>query len=249
MAKLNQIIAIEKGIKSRVYSDITDWDKISQKPQLFNGFSKEYRPIDTDGEALPPERQRVQYRVRDLLQSVERLCTEYFDITARKDWTNCTACADVKVNGQTILSEVPVPYLLFLEKQLTDLRTLIGRLPLLDEADDWKVDSSSGLMRTDEIKTHRTKKVQKPIVLYHATTEHPAQTQIVTEDILAGYWHQTKLSGAMARPDREKLTERVEALLQAVKQAREAANGFDEAEKVPSAGRAIFDYLYSGVLD
>ncbi len=40
MSKLNQIIAIEKGIKSRVYAGLTDLNKIVQKGELFNGFQK-----------------------------------------------------------------------------------------------------------------------------------------------------------------------------------------------------------------
>ena len=43
MAKLNQIIAIEKGIKSRVYGDLTELNKAIQKPDLFNGFQKTYQ--------------------------------------------------------------------------------------------------------------------------------------------------------------------------------------------------------------
>ncbi len=39
MAKLNQIIAIEKGIKSKAYAHVTELHKACQKPDLFNGFS------------------------------------------------------------------------------------------------------------------------------------------------------------------------------------------------------------------
>ena len=43
MPKLNQIVAIEKSVKSRVYGEITEMHKLSQKPDLFSGFSKQYR--------------------------------------------------------------------------------------------------------------------------------------------------------------------------------------------------------------
>ncbi len=80
-------------------------------------------------------------------------------------------------------------------------------------------------------------------MLYDATPEHPAQTQIITRDVLAGYWSQVRHSGAMPKPEKDALAERVEKLLQAVKQAREAANGMDEAS-APSVGEAVFDYLF-----
>jgi hypothetical protein len=242
VAKLNQIIAVEKGIKSRVYGEITDLHKAVQKPDLFNGFAKNYQPKDDEDEGLPSERKRVQYETKDVLRSVERLSTELFDITARKDWTNCEAKADVKVDGKVLVAQAPVSYLLFLEKQLTDMRTFVGCLPVLDEGEAWERDPNSGLFKTDPIQTHRTRKVQKPVVLYPATEQHPAQTQLITEDVIAGFWSQVKHSGAMPKPEKEALADRVEKLLQAVKQAREEANTHDETT-APAVGSAVFGYL------
>ena len=241
-AKLNQIIAIEKGIKSRVYSEITDLHKAAQKPELFNGFIKEYRPVDDAGETLPADKKRVQFAVQEVLNKVARVETELMSITARKDWTNCTAKANVEVDDVVILKDVPVSYLLFLEKQLTDIHTFVDKLPVLDEAETWNKDVNSGLYKTEAIQTHRTKKVAKPIVLFPATPEHPAQTQLVSEDIIAGFWHQVKLSGAMPKPTQEVLLERVEKLLNAVKTARESANSHEEVAS-PEVGDAIFSYL------
>lgn len=191
---------------------------------------------------MPAERQRVQFHVGDVLNRVASLSTELFDVTARKDWSNCAARADVTIDGVVLIEKAPVTFLLFLEKQLTDLRTFVGCLPVLDEAESWIKDANSGLYKTEAILTHRTKKVQKPIVLYPATTEHPAQTAMVTEDIIAGFWSQVKQSGAMPKPDKDELAQRVEKLLQAVKQAREAANGIEEVT-TPSIGDAVFNYL------
>jgi len=242
VAKLNQIIAIEKGIKSRTYGELTEVNKAIQKPDLFNGFYKSYQSRDDEGDVLPAERKRVQYNTREVLQHVERLSTELIDVTARKDFTNCIAKADVVVDGVTIVTGAPVSFLLFLEKQLTDLHTLVGNLPVLDEAEAWALDPNSGLYKTEGTQTHRTKKVQKPIVLYPATPEHPAQTQMVTEDVIAGFWSQVKHSGALPKPNKLELLERVEELLRAVKQAREEAN-IQEEVPTPSVGGAVFQYL------
>src|SRR5258708_5208351 len=129
MAKLNQIIAIEKGIKARVYGEITELHKASQKPELFNGFSKTYQKKDDDGEDLPPEKRRVQFLATEVLRTVERVSTELMDVTARKDWTNCEAKGDIIIDTKTIIGGAPVSYLLFLEKQMTDMRTFVGNLP------------------------------------------------------------------------------------------------------------------------
>lgn len=241
--KLNQVVAIEKGVKSRVYGEISEMHKSSQKPDLFNGFVKTYRKKDEEGEDYPQERKKVQFEAATVLTQVGKLLTEIMDITATKDFANCQASADVVVDGQTLLQAAPATYLLFLEKQLSDLHTFVEKLPALDETDDWNRDENSGLFKTAAIPTQRTKKVQKPLVLYPATVEHPAQTQMITEDVVVGYWDTVKQSGALPVPRKQVLLERIEKLSQAVKFAREQANSVEAAEK--NVGGTLMAYLLS----
>ena len=154
-----------------------------------------------------------------------------------------TATADVKVGDNAILANVPVPYLLFLEKQLTDLRTFVDKMPVLDEAENWSKDDATGLFKTEPIRTHRSAKVIKPIVKYDATPEHPAQTDLISEDVVVGFWVQVKQSGAITRGDRRKLLERIETLLNAVKSARESANSVDAPAK--TLAEDLFGYIFS----
>jgi len=243
VARLNQIIAIEKGIKSGTYAKITEIHNRT-KPEMYNGFEKRYEKIDEASEDLPPDRKHIEITAQDVLTQVRKLTSELMQVTARKDWTNCVAKANIVVDGQAVLHDVPVTYLLFLEKQLTDLQTLITKMPVLDPAERWESDPASGLFRSAEpTRTHRTKKVQEAIVKYPATVEHPAQTELITKDVLAGHWVTTKFSGAMQKPRKEAIVERVNKLLQAVKQAREAANGADEVDGIPDVGDAVFNYV------
>lgn len=244
MAKLNQIIAIEKGIKSRANSTLSDLYKAIQKPDLFNGMKKEYQKVDEDGEDLPSERKVVQFTVPDSIDLLKGTLADLIDITARKDISNCSAKADVKVNGKVVVKDAPVPFLLFLEKQLTDIKTFIAHLPTLDSTEVWNLDENSGLYASETIKTHRTKKVQKPIVLYDATPNHPAQTELITEDELAGHWKLNKFSGAVPEPVKRKMLERTIDLLNAVKQAREEANGTDETPSGKVADN-VFDFIFN----
>lgn len=240
--RLNQVIAVEKGVKNRSNSEISELYKAIQKPALFDGFTKNYQPVSEDDERLPPQSQRVQYNANDVLRQVSSTMTELFDVTAMKDFANCGAKADVVVDGVTLLKDAPATYLLFLEKQLTDIHTFIDKLPTLDPAEEWSMDPNSGNFRSKTTATTRTKKVQKPLVLYPATDKHPAQTQLVTEDITAGTWEQVKSSGAIPEPRRKELLARVVKLQKAVKMAREEANEAD----VPaiSVGDKIFGWLF-----
>lgn len=242
MTKLNQIIAIEKGVKSRVHSNISEFYKLIQKPALFEGVIRTYLPKDDDGEKLPPEKKLVNYRAKDVLSALRMNHVELFDITAQKDLANMKASAPVVIDGITILPPLPVTTLLFLEKQVTDLHTFAKGLPVLDVGEAWTFDENQGLSKTEPVQTHRTKKISKPIVMYPATPEHPAQTQMATEDVIAGFWETVKMSGAMSRPDKDKIVARLEKLLIAVKEAREEANGIS-ADAKPAIGAPIYDYL------
>lgn len=243
--KLSQVLAVDKSTKPRVYAAVSEIHKLLQKAALFNGFSKTFAPLDEAGEKLPPESQRVQQTVPDLLRQTEHLMSEHFSVNARREWTNQIANNSISVDGAVLIDNVPVAYLLFLEKQLNDLRSMFAVLPVLDPAEDWKQDTNA-MYRTEPVQTHRTRKLQRPIVLYNATEQHPAQTQLITEDVISGHWTTTKLSGAISLPDRTRLLDRVDKVLAAVKIAREAANAREEATSVPDVGKDVFNYLFGG---
>ena len=123
--------------------ELTDAHRQLQKTAALTGIARTYQPKDDDGEQLPPESTRVQVQVDEVLRRVGTGLTRLFDVTATKDWANGEARADVVVDDRTLLRQVPVTYLLFLEKQLTDLRTFVEKLPVLDAAETWHRDASA----------------------------------------------------------------------------------------------------------
>lgn len=243
MSKLNQVIAIEKTVKNRVIADVDAVDKAFQKPALFEGFVKTYKKKKEDEEDVPGQKAVVQWKAGDALKAVQERLTILFDVTAQKDFANCTAKADVVVDGKVVLEKVPATYLLFVEKQLTDLHTLIARIPVLDSAENWTLDTAAGFFKTEASQTSRTKKVQKALVMYPATDKHPAQTQLITEDETVGTWELTKHSGAVPADSRQTLLFRIEKLQAAVKYARENAN-MTEAPEV-EVGKKLFDWIFA----
>ncbi|MEU3045250.1 hypothetical protein ABZ705_01775 [Streptomyces sp. NPDC006984] len=242
MAKLNQIIAVEKGVKTKAHHDLTAAHHGLQKPALLAGISRTYQPKDEEGEQLPPESTRVQVQAEDVLRDTARTLTRLFDVTATKDWANCTARADVTVDGRALLTGVPVSYLLFLEKQLTDIATFVRKLPVLDASESWVHDPSTDAWKTDPVRTVRTRKVPRNHVKAEATEHHPAQVEVYYEDVPVGYWTTVKFSGALPARRLNELTERLEKLQQAVKFAREEANACEVEDR--RAGDAVFGYLF-----
>jgi len=243
MAKLNQIIAVATGTKGRAQKALTAVHHKLQKAQLLSGISRAYRPKDEDGESLPAESTEVQYSVHEAIKDATLALTGLFDVVATLDRANCLAAADVKVKGVLVLSAVPVTTLIFLEKQLVDLHTLIEKLPTLDVSESWELNPSSSFWSTRMHETTRTKKLPKAFVKYEATKEHPAQVDLVAEDVIVGYWETVKFSGAIPEAHKMALITRVQSLLDAVKYAREEANSIDVQDT--KIGSEVLEFIFT----
>lgn len=243
MTKLNQVIAVIPSKKTKTTTTVTQIYHSVQKPALFEGISRTYSPKDEDGERLPSESKAVQVKVGDLIKEATSTWTEMFDVVATQDNANCSARANVVVDGKTILSSVPVTHLLFLEKQLNDVATFIGKLPTLDPADTWQYQEASDQYASVPAETTRTKKIPKAFVKAPATKEHPAQVEMFYEDLVAGYWKTVKFSGAIPAKTKNEYLERVRKLHEAVVKAREEANSLEVTNV--SEGGAIFNYIFS----
>jgi hypothetical protein len=152
------------------------------------------------------------------------------------------AKADVVVDGQPLLRQVPATYLLFLEKQLVDLHTFVKKLPVLDASEAWNYDASADSWATEPVQTLRTKKTPRNHVKAEATDKHPAQVEVYYEDVTVGYWRTVKFSGALPAQRVNELLARVEKLQEAVKFAREEANSIEVEEQ--KVGGVFLDYLF-----
>ena len=243
--RLSQIIAVEKGVKSDAARKLTDLHRDVQKAPLLSGLSRTYQSRHEDGDKLPPESTRVQLTADAVIAEATAALTRLFDVTATKDHANTHAAADVTVDGRVILAQVPVTYLLFLEKQLTDLHTFIAKLPVLDPSEDWEPepDEVSGVRRTRPVQTVRSKKIPRNHVRAEATERHPAQVDVFTEDVPEGDWTTVKFSGALPAARVRLLLERVTKLQHAVKYAREEANATEITDK--QAGEAVLGWLFA----
>ncbi len=242
MAKLNQIIAVEKGVKAKAHTDLTTIHQALQKTQLLTGISRTYQPIDDDGEKFPPEATKVQLKATEAIAGAKLALSNLFDVTATKDVTNCEAKANVVVDGKILLTGVPATFLLFLEKQLVDIHTLVKKLPVLDPSENWTKDTANDIFTTAPAFTVKTKKVPKAFIKAPATDKHPAQVDVFTEDVVVGNWKTVKFCGSLPQAEVNAMVDKVEKLQQAVKFAREEANG--ATAKDFKAGEVLLSYLF-----
>jgi hypothetical protein len=243
VAKLNQIIAIDKDVRAGSEKELTSIYQVLQKPALLAGIARTYTPKNDEGEKLPDESTKVQVRVSDMLKATAKSLTKLYDCEMTKDVGNCTAFADVVVDGNVIFSQAPVVFLLFLEKKLVDLATHIKKLPTLDTSENWTPDPAQDCYRSGEAQTTKTKKSKVKLVKAEATKEHAAQVDVFDEDVIIGTWTTVKYSGALPQAKASGMLERITALQAAVKFAREEANS--QEAQAQYVGKKIFDYLFA----
>lgn len=243
--KLCQVLALEKGTKQKTLEAITAIHRETQDTAKMSGVSKAYRPLNEDGERELPEVSYVQVRAEDSLKAAGDALAKLFDITATKDYTNCNAKADVVIAGlsKPLIAGAPVPYLLWLEKQLNDVHTLVSKAATLDASEKWTFDGAQNCWATEPVDQYRTKKIPRNHVLSEATDKHPAQVQVFTEDVPVGVRTTTKFSGAIPRTRKAEILARIEALQAAVKVAREEANATESV--AIKTGDPVFAYLFA----
>lgn len=242
MTKLNQILALEKTAKSRAEKGFTEAYHLIQKTPLLSGLSRVYTPKDDEGENLPSETSKVQVNVENVIQNVGDYITRLIDLEGTKEKSNATASADVVIDGNVIIPDAPVTFLLFLEKKLVDIYTFVSKLPTLDPTEDWTWDSNRECFVSSTVHTNRSKKIPRNHVKAPATDKHPAQVEVWHEDVIVGTWATQKFSGALPQEKVTDTLERVVKLQEAVKVAREEANSVDVTDY--KVGENVIHYIF-----
>lgn len=240
--KLAQVLAIEKGEKNKANRAITDLHRKSEVEKLYSGRTRTYSPANEDGERLPDERQLVQNNATDILKEASDLWTNIWDITATKDWTNAGAArADIKLGDTVLVPQVPVSWLLYLEKELNDVETFIRKIPILDSSEEWTWSAANNCFASPQTWQNRTKKIPRNHVKAEATDKHPAQVEVYQEDVVIGRFNNINYSGALPAAKKEALLERIRVLRSAVLFAREEANGVTAEKK--NIGDTLLQYI------
>jgi hypothetical protein len=247
MSRLHQLLPLRKTIQETTAKALAEARTGLSRRDWLEGLSRTYAPKDDEGDRLPAETKLAQLSAADVMALVGENLARLLDITATTEYANTEAKADVKIDGQVLVPEAPVSYLLFLEKQIAEWERFVAALPTLDPAVHWTRDeTTAGMWRSDPEQTVRNKKTTKPVVLYPATDKHPAQVKEVSEDVMVGTWTAVKFSGAFPAAAVREVQERLVKLRLAVLHAREEANSVEARDQ--NVGHAVTGFVFSPLL-
>ena len=123
------------------------------------------------------------------------------------------------------------------------MQSLVNAVPTLDPAKGFSLDSNRNLYRAREVNKTRTRKEKVVLVKYAATKEHPAQTELIDQDVPVGKIQEQEWSGLITPVEKSELLNRVEIVARAVRRARSRANEVtvDLNKKI---GKQLLNYIF-----
>jgi hypothetical protein len=250
MPKLHELLAIETSLESqanKVRSELVN--TFEKKRHLFEEKRVTFRPLAEGEEEVTESQSDIQSTVPKELEWISTFLVKALDASYQVALANTWARADVVLEDDetVILNNVPATTLLELEKRMGEIQHLLTSIPTLDPAKGFLEDPArKNIFQARPVTKNRTKKVQKPVVLYEATDKHPAQVQLATEDVVVGTISEQEWSGLITPAQKADLLARVEMLIRAIRRGRSRAND-TEVDRSKKIGATLLKFILRGV--
>lgn len=248
MGKLHELLAVEETVVSQAEKLISETnEKFTKHSEFFTGAVRTLHRLKDSPEDQAIERaarreKQLPTTVPDTLEYIFPFMEKALDLKLGKHLTNQKAVADIIVDGKVVMSNVPVDFLLDLEKLIPRYRTLFTTMPTLDPSRKWEVERK-GVWKSEAPDTTQTEKITYPVVLSEATDKHPAQVKEASKDVVVGLFNEIHFSGSATTDQKADVLILCDKLLRAVKEARMRAN----ATEIQSASTAPLVKLFSTI--
>lgn len=247
--KLHELLAVDGNLKQQAEKTRADlMGTFEKKTHLFTEKTVSYKPFEETSPTVVESQLDIQTTVPKELKWIAPFLIKSLDVSYLVAEANTVARADVVLDdGTVMLSQVPATSLLELEKRCKELHDFVAAIPTLDPAKGFRADAEkgAGIFKAREDRKTRTKKTNKILTLAPPTDKHPAQVQVVVEDVPVGDITTLEWSGLITTATKGDMLERVESLTRAVKKARSRANDIevakDDSRKI---GAQVINYVF-----
>jgi hypothetical protein len=245
--KLHELLAVEGSLETQARTAAADLKKtFDSKQHLFGEKVVTFYPSAEDAQPVTESQSSIQSTVPKELKWISTFLSKSLDASYQVAQANTLAKADIVLDDDTVVAkDVPATALLELEKRVNELQALVAAIPTLDPAKGFIPDSQRGseYYAARSVSKDRTKKEKQVVVLYPATTEHPAQTQLIDKDVKVGTVTEQEWSALITPAKKSEYLNRVENLSRAVRQARARANQ-QEVDKTKAIGASLLKYIF-----
>ena len=250
MGKLHELLAVEKELEDAARKILRECGiTFSKKEHLFKGRMRQTQIFDADIPAPADIVEVVTETVGGKIRYVAPYIERTIDASLQKELTNQSATGTIEIDGRTF-SDLPATFLLGLEKRLVMLRDTLNYMPTLPPGRDYVQDETSERREIYKSKfpleTYKTAKSFKPVVLYEATKEHPAQVEKVPVTSNIGMFTDVEMHGSITPAEKSAILGRIDKLIRATKKARSRANMEKVSKK--TIGKELLTYLFEDIL-
>lgn len=245
--KLHELLAVESSLENqsnKVRNDLSN--TFDKKRHLFEEKRLVFTPSTEGAQSVIETQSDIQTNVSKELKWVSTHIAKALDASYQVAKTNTTARADVVLeDGTKVLTDVPATALLELEKRIAEIAALINSIPTLDPAKGFTIDEGrgNGIYQARPVNKTRTRKTKKVLIRYEATDKHPAQTELIDEDVVVGTIQEQEWSGLITPAQKSDYIARVEELSRAVRQARSRAND-ENVDKTNVIGARLLKHIF-----
>lgn len=245
--KLHELLAVETNLENQANKTRTELvGTFEKKRHLFEEKRVTFTPAGEGSQVVTETQSDIQTTIKKELDWVQTFLVKSLDASYQVAEANTVARADIILEDETVLAKnVPATSLLELEKRMTEIQALIVAVPTLDPAKGFKEDTAKGdgYYIAREVKKNRTQKQKKVFIKYEATKEHPAQTELLDQDVVVGTVQEQEWSGLITPAQKAELIDRVEMVARAVRRARSRANDVpvDTSKKI---AKALLGYIF-----
>lgn len=245
---IHELLAVEGDLEAEGGSRLKGaTSAFSNKPNLFQGAQSTTMLYDEGARQPQPEQTVVEETVPGVLEHVFEALKQTYNVSFSKDRANQNAVASVIIDGEILIEDAPVTWLLNMETKLKRVRIMLDAIPTLRPGIRWVKDETHELedvfITANDVEVPKTKKVRKFISIAKATKEHPEQVAEDTETQVVGHITKVQWSSLISPHEKSKLIEKLDKLLRAVKKARQQAN--TTSVESSNAGGKIASYLLS----
>jgi len=248
MPKLHELLAVGTNLENQANKTRTDlMATFEKKRHLFEQKLVTFKPNEEGATPVTEAQSDIQSTVAKEVEWISQILAKNVDVGYQIDLANTLAKADIVTeDGQTVATGVPATSLLQLEKQLKQVHELLVSIPTLDPAKGFSQDEQreKGVFKARDVNKSRTKKLPKVVVLHPPTKEHPAQTQLLQEDVPVGTILEQEWSAMITPATKSDLIERCEVLTRAVKRARSRANEQELDVASHKIGKRLLEFVF-----
>jgi hypothetical protein len=251
--KIHQLLAALGEIENEDKKIKDETEQVFGKAkELLDGYNKILVMHDEDRkneEAGGAEKSEMTTTAMTRLKYMQPFVVRNMDAQLQRECANQLAKSDVTLPDGTVLPDLPVTFLMWMEKECVRMRNLLAKAPTLDTTVRWRVDTDAdkeGVRRTvDKVTANKQEMKKVPIELSPATKEHKAQVQLIDEQKIVGHYETERLTGRLTPAEKAAALSYWDTLLKEVKRAKSVAN--ETVVTKVEVGDKVFEGMLSAI--